>query len=413
MKVLLLGEYSNVHHTLGDALRRQGHDVLLISDGDGWKNYPRDIDLSRHRPGMLGSFLYVLRLFRLLPRMRGFDVVQLINPDLLRLKPRWNRWLFQYLKRNNQIISMGCFGDDYYVIERSQPDYVRMRQCAAEASEMPSFLDYTDFYAKGQTIDHSLNQQRIQGWIHSPKAELTRYVMAQADCLVACLYEYYQVYNTPEFASRLHYIPLPVQMRDTDMDSSSATSEAPEPNNSRPVHILLAVQKKRAAMKGTDQMEPLFVRLAEEHPEQVVLHRVESVPFAEYCRLLDEADVVVDQLYSYTPAMNALEAMARGKVVVSGGEESYYRFQQEQYSSSQGLAPSQHQQIAADLRPIINLRPFEPEQNYKLLCDILLCPERVAELKRQSLQFVQIFHQAEQVAVRYLALWQGFLINEE
>lgn len=43
MKILLLGEYSNVHWTLAQGLRALGHSVTVVSDGDGWKNYPRDI----------------------------------------------------------------------------------------------------------------------------------------------------------------------------------------------------------------------------------------------------------------------------------------------------------------------------------------------------------------------------------
>ena len=50
MKILLLGEYSNVHATLADGLRKLGHQVTVLSNGDFWKNYPRDIDLVR-KPG--------------------------------------------------------------------------------------------------------------------------------------------------------------------------------------------------------------------------------------------------------------------------------------------------------------------------------------------------------------------------
>ena len=38
MRVLLLGDYSNVHATLAKGLREEGVDVILASDGDGWKN---------------------------------------------------------------------------------------------------------------------------------------------------------------------------------------------------------------------------------------------------------------------------------------------------------------------------------------------------------------------------------------
>ena len=38
MKILLIGEYSNVHHTLALGLKALGHEVTVASDGDGWKN---------------------------------------------------------------------------------------------------------------------------------------------------------------------------------------------------------------------------------------------------------------------------------------------------------------------------------------------------------------------------------------
>ncbi len=388
MKILLLGEYSNVHRTLRDALRRKGHDVLLISNGDGWKDYPRDISLKRSKEGSVGSAIYIAQLLKLLPKMRGFDVVQLINPDLLQLKPRWNRWFFQYLKRNNRVVSVGCFGDDYYVIKRSQKEYVELRQRAAQSHVLPPYLDYTDFYAKGTVIDHPLNQQRIQGWLHSGKADLTKYVMAKADCLIACLYEYYKVYDTEEFRQKIHYIPLPIDTSDLPRKDLSV---------SYPIRILLAIQKLRSAMKGTDQMYPVFQRLADDYPDKVRLQCIESVPFAQYCQMLDDADVVVDQLYSYTPAMNALESMSRGKIVVSGGEEDYYQFLQQQYPDAPGL------------RPIINMRPFEQDQNYTLLRECLLNPDKVAQMRAESIDFVKFYHNADQVAAQYLEVWQKIL----
>ena len=47
MRILLLGEYSNVHATLAVGLRRLGHEVVVASNGDFWKDYPRDKDEPR------------------------------------------------------------------------------------------------------------------------------------------------------------------------------------------------------------------------------------------------------------------------------------------------------------------------------------------------------------------------------
>lgn len=372
MRFLLLGEYSNVHHTLCEALRRAGHDVLLISDGDGWKNYPRDIDLRRRYRGPIGSLLYLSKLLFLLPKMRGFDVVQLINPVFLDVKPRWNRWLTAYLKRHNRLLSLGCMGDDSYVVSRMQE---------------PDFLPYTDFHAYGKKIDHPNNRQRILTWCSDQRESLSHYCAATADLLLAGLYEYYKVYDTEAFRHKLHYLPLPIEVNPQTMDKKRQASDIANSDSTdmSPVRVLLAIQKHRTQMKGTDQIEPLLQRLAQEHPDKIDLHRIESVPFAQYCQEVDEAEVIVDQLYSYTPAMGALEAMSRGKVVITGGEE---------YELEGQLMKA----------PVINLRPFRDEENYRILTEILLDRKKIARLSADSQAYVQKYHEADVVAQRYLTI---------
>lgn len=386
MKILLIGEYSNLHHTLCEALRRAGHDVLLVSDGDGWKDYPRDIDLRRQHPGPLGSLLYLSRLATLLPRMRGYDVVQIINPVFLDVKARWNRWVFDYLRRHNRLVSVGCFGDDYYVVNRMQD---------------PQLFDYTDFQAYGRPIEHDNNRRRLANWNAADKAALTRHVMANAGCLVACLYEYWKVYDEPSFHSRLHYVPLPVQTLavkpQDNPEAGSANNQQGDiaghsvrPSTDKPVNILFAAQRTRAQMKGTDQLEPLFDRLAKAYPDRVRLHKIVSVPFAEYRRLVAEADVVVDQLYSYTPAMGALESLSQGKVVISGYETEYARFLNDVEASG-----------------IINLRPFADDDNYALLERLLTDAEAIERLRQAALSFVRRLHDADRVASLYIEAWSS------
>ena len=86
MKILLFGEYSNVHWTLAEGLRRLGHKVTVVSDGDVWKDYPRDIDLRRRSFGVLDTLRYAADIARVLPKLKGYDVVQLINPIFLDLR---------------------------------------------------------------------------------------------------------------------------------------------------------------------------------------------------------------------------------------------------------------------------------------------------------------------------------------
>lgn len=64
---------------------------------------------------------------------------------------------------------------------------------------------------------------------------------------------------------------------------------------------------------------------------------------------MDDADVQLDQLYSYTPSMNSLLAMTKGVIVVGGGEEENYEIINEK-----------------ELRPIINVYPSEEDIFRKL-----------------------------------------------
>ena len=113
MKILLLGEYSNVHWTLAEGLRQLGHSVKVLSNGDFWKNYPRDYSLVR-TPTRIGGIAYLLRLLWFLPRLRGYDIVQVINPMFLELKAARIFPVYRYLRRHNRKVIMGAFGMDYY-----------------------------------------------------------------------------------------------------------------------------------------------------------------------------------------------------------------------------------------------------------------------------------------------------------
>ena len=45
MKILLVGEFSRLHNSLKEGLLTLGHEVILVNNGDGFKNYPADISI--------------------------------------------------------------------------------------------------------------------------------------------------------------------------------------------------------------------------------------------------------------------------------------------------------------------------------------------------------------------------------
>jgi hypothetical protein len=61
--------------------------------------------------------VYFCRVLSLLRKMRGYDVVQLINPDCIWLKSYWQRRIYEYLRRHNKRIFIGAYGCDWYWVD--------------------------------------------------------------------------------------------------------------------------------------------------------------------------------------------------------------------------------------------------------------------------------------------------------
>lgn len=364
MKILLLGEYSNVHWTLAEGLRLLGHDVTVLSNGDFFKNYPRDIDLVR-KPGRWGAFEYVAKLHFVKPLLKGYDVVQLINPMFLELKAERILPVYKYLRRHNRKMFLGAFGMDYYWVS----------ECS---TRMP--LRYSDFNI-GKRLRHDADAERERReWTGTAKEKLNKYIANDCDGIIAGLYEYWECYR-PNFPEKTTFIPFPIRTK-------AGLREKPRPEG-RPVVLFIGINRERSAYKGTDIMLRAAQRLKADYPERVELRVAEDVPFQQYTQMMEGADAILDQLYSYTPSMNPLEAMSRGIICVGGGEPESYQILHEE-----------------ELRPIINVQPSE-DSVYNQLKELILHPSRIPELQRQSIEYVRRHHDYIKVARRYEAFYNG------
>lgn len=393
MKILLIGEASFLHNTLKKGLVERGHRVTTMSDGNGWHDAPRDIDLRRDwRWGKLGGLRVVWQLLRHLPQLCGNDVVQIHNYQFVPLMYRWNTLLLRFLKLTNRRVVKGCFGDDPQIFRR-------------QAQGVPA---YSDTYWSGQLQNADQHRDRIAEVVEHGAEASWRKTTRMADALVACLYEYWLDYNEPPYAAKLHYIPLPIECEEmlrwcdgemvkcvgNDTLSPSHPNDSQLPTNlttspPHPLTLLIGLQPKRDFMKGAMKIAAFVEEVARRHPGKVQIKYVEGVPYDEYMHLLAKADVLVDQLYSYTPSMNSLAAMARGTVVIGGGEEEYYEF------------------IGEDtLRPIINVRPDVPdEENIAAIERALFTDGMLERMAQESIQFVHKYHDYRHVAEQYEKLY--------
>lgn len=366
MRILLLGEYSNVHHTLAQGLRMLGHDVTVASNGDWWKNYPRDIDLKREKLYLWGGIQFLCKNLKYLLNFRDYDLVQIINPIFIDLKAEYNKALFRFLRHWNKKIILGAYGMDYYYV----------KACLDNKT-----FRYSDFNFENKERRSEDNDALKREWLYGKKGKLNQFVAQKSDAIVAGLYEYYASYQA-HFADKkkINFIPFPIVL---------PTEKVPfHREKGAPLRIFIGIQKARSVYKGTDIMLRAAQRIAKEYPEACMLQVVENVPFSQYAEMLNDAEVILDQLYSYTPAMNALEAMAHGTIVVGGAEPENYELLKEN-----------------KLRPIVNVQPNEHSVYEALKYLVENRDELVPRLQQESREYIAKYHDYIKVAKSYVELY--------
>ena len=365
MKVLLFEDYSRLHTLIAKGLKELGHDVTLVGNGNMFHGFARDIDIRRGN-GPLSGLRHYIRLMTLLPKFRGYDIVQLINPDCFGLKAEREYPFYRFLRRHNRKIVVGAFGCDWYWVD----DGLNHRT-----------FRYGDFYIGITMRTDAATQTFIDEYRDTQKGEYTQYVMEDADWIPTCLYEYQACYER-YFPDKTQYIPLPIEA-----DYNEPVHEF----DGKKIRFFIGIDKARSQYKGTDIMLQALRDVVAKHPDKAEMLKVESLPYDEYQAVMNSCDVMLDQLYSYTPSMNSLLAMSKGIVVVGGGEPENYQILNE-----------------TNLHPIINVEP-----TYESVCQqlewLLENMQLIRQLKYDSIEYVKKHHDYRKVAQQYVAMYKRLL----
>lgn len=374
MKILFVGDASNMHNCLAQALRSLGHTAILASNGSRWMDTGRDINLERG-PGKMGAISYVVDVLRALPRMRHFDVVVTCGPIFLELKPSKVKRIFNWLKHHNRCMVMSALGTDYVYYQ---------------ACHDGKTYRYSDFMVGNQPSPYALSSEyqakHEDNWKLPLMREHSEHIINNIDGAVACLWEYHECYK-PLLGDRLAYCGIPI---DTKSVTPHILDQEPEK-----IKFFIGIQRDRNILKGTDLLLKAAQRTVDRYPNLCELKVVENVPYEEYVQLLSQSHVLLDQLYSYTPATNALLAMARGLVAVSGAEPEYYDLIGEH-----------------DNQPIINVSPLIDGDIDAKLAWLVQNKHQLPNLSLRSREFVEKHNEAHVVAQRHLDFYKS-LLNEK
>jgi len=379
MKILLVGEYSRLHNSLKEGLTHLGHHVVIVSTGDSFKNFATDYSIAsrfferswflKKAAGAVYKLTGIhpvliergLRFYRLLPKLKGFDHIQLINSDALETHPWLAKKLYKkLLKQNNNSLSLLICGDetpvvDYYLTGKLK--YSILTPYLKDKSLKPYFR-YSLKYA------------------NKAHRSLFEWVKANARCLITSDLDYEVPMKAMEYDTI--FIPNPI--------NSAAISFIP-PVVANKVIIFLGINRLSYIKKGIVFFEDALAEIAKKYPDTVEIIVTENVPYAEYIKLYNRAHIILDQIYAYDQGYNALEAMAKGKVVFTGAETEFAQH----YNLTQKVAIN----ALPDVTALVADLSFLVEN-----------PQEIVAIGTRARSFIEKEHDYIEIAKRYLAAWR-------
>ena len=312
MNILLIGEYSRLHNSLKEGLLKLGHHAVIFGFKDGFKDYPVDFAVyKRWDSGFckkikvvvfrltgfdISSYLTYRQFLKYKNQLKGFDVVQLINENSLECQPNFERKILQFIFENNAKTFLLSCGDDY----------LNVQHAFANPELKSSVQPYLAGKISKPNFENVLKYQRPEF------KKLHDFIYTNVAGVIASDLDYEPALkNHPKY---LGLIPNPINVDLIPFQPLVI---------SKKVMIFLGINKYNYFKKGSDYFEQALQIVSEKYTEDVEITVVRSVPYAQYMALYDGAHILLDQAFAIDQGYNALEAMAKGKVVFTGAEPEF------------------------------------------------------------------------------------------
>ena len=356
MKILLLGEFSALHKNLKEGLVELGHEVIVAAGGDGFKKIPTDIsfDFTSPFPGPLKKIHQRYQLYSTVSQLKGFDVVQMVNPFIFPRKYFPIESLIKSLVKNNSRFFLSGAGCDAYFWR-----YGRKQ------------LKYGPFE---ETLKY--DQKKADSRLESDASfKFNEWLVNQVKGVIPIMYEYEVSYSS--CPQRLNTIPIPMNLNKIEYKENTLGKK-----------LVIFHGLNRYGFKGTRHVEEAFEYLRKKYPNDLELVIEGNLPLNEYLELMQRTNVIVDQMHSHSLGVNGVYALAMGKVVIGGAE------------------PESLASLGVRSSPVINIQPSAAsliEQIEKLLEK----RNSIPQLGYESRLFAEKVHSHTKVAEQYINTWNN------
>lgn len=377
MKILLVGEYSRLHNSLKEGLITLGHEVTLIASGDYFKDYPADIKLNqKFNDGFLKNLkvgIYRLsgiditsinlrnQFFNYKNQLQDFDIVQFINESPLGILPKHEKEIISFLKENNKKLFLLSCGTDYVSVKYASEKKLR-------------YSIFTPFF-EGRITKRDFNP--VLKYLRPNFIDLHHFVYKNVEKVIASDMDYHlPLENHPKY---YRLIPNPINTDKITFIPNKTTDK---------IIIFHGVNRNNYYKKGNDLFDAALNKIQEKYTNNVEIIRAENIPYVQYIEYYNKAHILLDQVYAYDQGYNALEAMAKGKVVFTGAEKEFLT----------------HYHLQED-EVCINALP-----NVDLLVDklswLIENPKEIEKISKNARAFIEEEHHYVKVAEKYCNAWQ-------
>ena len=377
MKILLIGEYSRLHNSLKEGLQELGHDVLLIGSSDGFKNLDVDINVGPKffnskffKP--ISKFIYKISGINLIAienafifnknisKLFGFDIVQLYNESFVKTSPKLEIWLLKkILKSNKKVFLLSC-GIDYVSIKYANDKKFRY-SILTPLQENKALKDHYKFILK------KLSQDNIK---------LHNFLFQSVNGVIASDLDY----HIPHLGHNnyLGMIPNPINIKQIRFIPLNINDK---------IVIFHGINTSSYIRKGNIFFDKAIEIVKKKYANRVIIIKTEDLPYQQYIKFYDSCHILLDQVYAYDQGYNALEAMAKGKVVFTGAEKewlSYYNLKEDT--------------VAINALPNANLIAEKLEW-------LIQNPKKIIEISKNARAFIEKEHNYIKIAKKYLDIW--------
>ena len=380
MKILLVGEYSRLHNSLKEGLLHLKHNVTIIAARDGFKKFDVDLPIKKRYkkgfPKLIKNLIYKIsgidleslqiknQIKKLQSEISNFDVVQFVNEASFGCTATIEKDIFNLITQWNKNAFLLSCGTDHISVKYAYDNKLRYSILTPyQNGKDNTFLSaYGLKYLKHGFIDlHLQVYNTIKGVIAS---DLDYHIPLK---------------DHPKY---LGLIPNPINTKTLKFQNLNIEGK---------IVIFHGINTNNYYKKGNDIFEAALDILNEKYSEKIKIVTVRSLPYKAYIDAYNEAHSLLDQVYAYDQGYNALEAMAKGKVVFTGAEKEWLEF----YTIKEDT-------IAINALP-------DPEHISKKLEWLILNPDKIIEISTNARRFVEQRHNFTRCAQNYVDVWQKHL----